>query len=142
MCHVHDKENTELHQHLIHPLEHSFEIFIYVLLINLAMGFIIGFVGEDNFANFIQSNKHLTPLYSCLIGLIPNCASSLLISELFVEGNLSFGALVGGLLVNSGLGMMVLIKNRHLVKNVFLILAICLLVALIASYSICLIFGF
>lgn len=142
MCHVHDKENTELHQHLIHPLEHSFEIFIYVLVINLAIGFIIGFVGEDNFANFIQSNKYLTPLYSCLIGLIPNCASSLLISELFVEGNLSFGALVGGLLVNSGLGMMVLIKNRHLVKNVFLILAICLLVALIASYSICLILGF
>lgn len=141
-CHVHDKENTDLHQHLIHPLLHSIEIFIYVLLINLILGFVIGFVGEDTFKAFLDSNKYLTPLYSCIIGLIPNCASSLLLSELFISGNLSFGALVGGLLVNSGLGMMVLIKNRHSAKNVFVILAICLLVAIIVSYSICLIIGF
>lgn len=141
-CHVHDKENTKLHQHLIHPLLHSLEIFAYVLIINLALGFIIASIGEDNFTNFLDANKYLTPLYSCIIGLIPNCASSLLISELFIEGKLSFGALVGGLLVNSGLGMLVLIKNRHQAKNVLLILAICLVVALITSYSICLITNF
>ena len=141
-CHVHDKENTDLHQHLIHPLLHSLEIFVYVLVINLVIGFIIGFVGEDNFAAFLDTNKYLTPLYSCLIGLIPNCASSLLLSELFVNGNLSFGALCGGLLVNSGLGMLVLIKNRRSAKNVFLVLGICLFIALISSYIICLINGF
>ncbi len=141
-CHVHDKENTDLHQHLIHPLLHSVEIFAYVLVINLILGFVIGFIGEDTFKSFLDSNRYLTPLYSCVVGLIPNCASSLLLSELFVEGNLSFGALVGGLLVNSGLGMMVLIKNRHSAKNVFLILGICLFVAIISSYSICLIIGF
>ena len=141
-CHVHDKENTDLHQHLIHPLLHSVEIFAYVLVINLILGFVIGFIGEDTFKSFLDSNRYLTPLYSCIVGLIPNCASSLLLSELFVEGNLSFGALVGGLLVNSGLGMMVLIKNRHSAKNVFLILRICLFVAIISSYSICLIIGF
>lgn len=141
-CHVHDKENTELHQHLIHPLLHSLEIFAYVFVINLALGLIIGFVGEDSFANFLNVNKYLTPLYSCIIGLIPNCASSILISELFIEGNLSFGALLGGLLVNSGLGMLVLLKNRHQVKNVFVIILICLLVALIVAYSVCLITGF
>ena len=141
-CHVHDKENTELHQHLIHPLLHSLEIFAYVLVINLVLGFIIGFVGEDNFAAFLDTNKYLTPLFSCLIGLIPNCASSLLLTELFLGGNLSFGALCGGLLVNSGLGMMVLIKNRRSAKNVFLVLGICLFVALISGYIICLINGF
>lgn len=141
-CHVHDKENTDLHQHLIHPLLHSAEIFLYVFVINLALGLIIGFVGKENFVNFLDTNKYLTPLYSCLIGLIPNCASSLLLSELFISGNLSFGALCGGLLVNSGLGMMVLIKNRQSVKQVFLILAICLLFALVSSYVICLINGF
>lgn len=141
-CHVHDKENTDLHQHLIHPLLHSLEIFVYVLIINLVIGFIIGFAGEDNFAAFLDTNKYLTPLYSCIIGLIPNCASSLLLSELFINGNLSFGALCGGLLVNSGLGMLVLIKNRRSAKNVFLVLGICLFVALITSYIICLINGF
>ena len=141
-CHVHDKENTDIHQHLIHPLLHSVEIFLYVLVINLILGFVIGFVGKDNFRAFLDTNKYLTPLYSCIIGLIPNCASSLLLSELFLGGNLSFGALVGGLLVNSGLGMMVLIKNRRSAKNVFLVLGICLFVALISSYVICLIIGF
>lgn len=141
-CHVHDKENTELHQHLIHPLLHSLEIFAYVLVINLAIGFIIGAVGEEQFAAFLDTNKYLTPLFSCIIGLIPNCASSLLLTELFLGGNLSFGALCGGLLVNSGLGMLVLLKNRHSAKHVFSILGICLLVAIISGYVICLINGF
>jgi len=141
-CHVHDKENTELHQHLIHPLLHSLEIFAYVLVINLVLGFVIGFVGEDNFAAFLDTNKYLAPLFSCLIGLIPNCASSLLLTELFLGGNLSFGALCGGLLVNSGLGMMVLIKNRRSAKNVLLVLGICLFVALTSGYVVCLINGF
>ena len=141
-CHVHDKENNYLHQHLMHPLLHSLEIFLYVLVINLAIGFIIAGVGEDNFKAFLDTNKYLTPLYACIVGLIPNCSSSLLLTELFVSNNLSFGALCGGLLVNSGLGMMVLIKNRRSWKNVFLILTICLFVALISSYVICLINGF
>ena len=141
-CHVHDKENNYLHQHLMHPLLHSLEIFLYVLVINLAIGFIIAGVGEDNFKAFLDTNKYLTPLFACIIGLIPNCSSSLLLTELFVSNNLSFGALCGGLLVNSGLGMMVLIKNRRSWKNVFLILAICLFVALVSSYVICLINGF
>lgn len=141
-CHVHDKENSYLHQHLMHPLLHSLEIFLYVLVINLVIGFIIAGVGEDNFKAFLDTNKYLTPLFACIIGLIPNCSSSLLLTELFVSNNLSFGALCGGLLVNSGLGMMVLIKNRRSWKNVFLILAICLFVALVSSYVICLINGF
>ena len=141
-CHVHDTENTELHEHLIHPLLHSLEIFAYVFVINLIIGFVIGFVGEDNFASFLDTNKYLTPLFACFIGLIPNCASSLLLTELFLGGNLSFGALAGGLLVNSGLGMMVLIKNRRSMKNVLLILGICLFVAICSGYIICLINGF
>ena len=141
-CHVHDTENTELHEHLIHPLLHSLEIFAYVFAINLIIGFVIALVGEDNFADFLDTNKYLTPLFSCIIGLIPNCASSLLLTELFLGGNLSFGALTGGLLVNSGLGMMVLIKNRRSMKNVLLILGICLFVAICSGYIICLINGF
>lgn len=141
-CHVHDSENTYLHQHLIHPLLHSLEIFVYVLVINLAIGFIIGFVGKDNFVAFLDANKYLTPLYASLIGLIPNCASSLLLTEVYLSGSLSFGALCSGLLVNSGLGMLVLLKNRQSSKQVFVVLGLCLLIALISGYVICLINGF
>ena len=141
-CHQHHTHNTPIHKHLVHPLIHALEIFAYVLVINLALGFLIGFIGEDRFASFLQTNRYLTPLFSSIIGLIPNCASSLLLSELFIQGNLSFGAILSGLLVNAGLGMMVLLKNRHGVKNLPWILLICFVVSIIAGYVTCLIIGF
>ena len=141
-CHAHHVENNPVHKHLVHPLLHSLEIFGYVFAINFILGLIIGFVGQDNFSNFIQTNKYLSPLFASIIGLIPNCASSLLLSELFIEGNLSFGALLGGLLVNAGLGMMVLLKNRRSAKNIWFIILVCFLVAVSAGYITCLIFGF
>lgn len=141
-CHVHHHENTRVHKYLIHPLIHSLEVFVYVLLINLALGFIIGFVGEDNFKNFLQSSKYLSPLYCSVVGLIPNCASSLLITELFLDDAIPFGALLAGLLVNSGLGMMVLIKNFKVAKKGLLIIGVCFLVAIVSGYITCLIAGF
>ena len=142
-CHQHhDEENTHLHKYLIHPLIHSLEIFFYVFIINLVLGVIIGYVGEEAFASFLVSNKYLTPLYSSIIGLIPNCASSILISELYMSYSLSFGALLSGLLVNSGLGLMILLKSKHNIKNVIFILIICFIVAIISGYITCLIFGF
>lgn len=141
-CHTHHVHNTKVHQHLIHPLIHALEIFAYVLVINFSLGLIIATVGEENFANFLLMNKYLTPLFSTIIGLIPNCASSLLLSELFIQGNLSFGALLAGLLVNSGLGMFVLLRNRQSAKNILWIILICFLVAVSAGYITCLIVGF
>ncbi len=141
-CHVHHHENTKIHKHLVHPLIHSLQIFAYIFVINLAIGFIIGFVGEVNFINFMVSSKYLSPLYCSIIGLIPNCASSLLITELYIDGALPFGALLAGLLVNSGLGMMLLLKNIKTAKNVLLIIGICFLVALFSGYLTCLIMGF
>ena len=141
-CHQHHEENTNLHRFLIHPLVHSFEIFIYVLLINVGLGLIIASIGEDNFTNFLLSSRYLTPLYSSIIGLIPNCASSILITELYMSNTLSFGSLLAGLLVNSGLGMMILLKNKKTTKDVLIILAICFGVAILSGYICCLIFGF
>lgn len=141
-CHKHHHENDEFHKHFIHPLIHSLEIFAYILIINLALGFIIGAVGEDNFASFISTNKYLSPLYASIIGLIPNCASSLLLTELFVKGNLSFGSLLAGLLVNAGLGMMVLLRNKKESKNIILLLAVCFLVAFLSGYLTCIVSGF
>lgn len=141
-CPQHHKHNTPIHKHLVHPLIHALEIFAYVLVINLALGFIIALVGEENFANFLQSNRYLTPLYSSIIGLIPNCASSLLLSELFIEGNLPFGALLSGLLINAGLGMMVLLRNKSSAKNLIWIILICFVTAVASGYITCLITNF
>ena len=141
-CHLHGGDNTPFHKHFGHPLIHSVEIFGYVLAINLVLGFIIGFVGEENFTTFIQMNKYLSPLFASIIGLIPNCASSLLLSELFIDGSLSFGALLSGLLVNAGLGMLVLFKSKRSAKSIVLVLLTCFVAAVASGYICCLIIGF
>ena len=141
-CHTHHHENTPAHAHLIHPLIHSVKVFIYIFIINLALGTLIGFIGEDNFSNFMTTNRYLAPLFSSIIGLIPNCASSLLITELFVDGHLSFGALFAGLLVNSGLGLMVLLKEKSMFKKTLFIVGACFIIAVVLGYLTCLIVGF
>ena len=141
-CHTHHHENTPAHAHLIHPLIHAIKVFIYIFVINLGLGLIIGFVGEDNFSAFMLSNRYLTPLFSSIIGLIPNCASSLLITELYLNGSLSFGALFAGLLVNSGLGVMVLLKERRSWNNTLFIIGFCFVVAIALGYLTCLVNGF
>ena len=141
-CHQHHHENTPIHKHLVHPLIHSLEVFAYVLVINLVIGFIIGFIGEERFVSFLDSSKYLTPLFASIIGLIPNCASSLLITKLFADGTLSFGALLAGLLVNSGLGMMVLLKNKNGRKKALIIIGICFVTAVVCGYLTYLIIGF
>ena len=141
-CHTHHHENTPAHAHLIHPLIHSIKVFIYIFIINLALGTLIGFIGVDNFSNFMVSSRYLAPLFSAIIGLIPNCASSLLITDLFVEGHISFGALFAGLLVNSGLGLMVLLKEKTMFKRTLLIVGVCFIIAVALGYLTCLFVGF
>ena len=141
-CQHHHHKNTKIHKHLVHPLIHSLEVLLYLLIINLVIGFIIGFVGEESFYNFLSNSRYLSPLYCSIIGLIPNCSSSLLITELYLDEAIPFGALLSGLLVNSGLGMMVLLKNIKTAKKVLFIIGICFLVALLSGYITCLMTSF
>ena len=141
-CHTHHHENTPAHAHLIHPLIHSLKILAYVFVINLGLGLIIGWVGQENFYNFMSSNKYLAPLFASIIGLIPNCASSVFVSELYLSNALSFGALLAGLLVNSGLGIMILFKEYKSLKKTFIIMAVCFVIAVSLGYLTCLVSGF
>ena len=141
-CHTHHHENTPAHAHLIHPLIHSLKILAYVFVINLALGLLIGWVGQDAFNNFMSSNKYLAPLFTSIIGLIPNCASSVFVSELYLSGTLSFGALLAGLLVNSGLGIMILFKEYKSLKKTFIIMSVCFAIAVSLGYLTCLVSGF
>ena len=130
----HHHGDVKLHKHLIHPLIHSLQIFAFVLVINVALGLIIESVGKENFIAFMVSNRYLTPLFASIIGMIPNCVSSVLISELFISGSIPFGALLAGLLMNAGLGMMVLLKNKNVIKSTLILLAICFVASIVFGY--------
>lgn len=123
------------HEHFFHPLVHSLKIFAYAYVISFAFGLLILGIGQDQLSGFLQSNYYLSPLYSVVIGLIPNCASSVLISDLYLNGALPFGALVAGLAVNAGLGPIYLFKGQKNLKEAFLIMGILIVSSLALGYA-------
>lgn len=108
----------KLDKYLVHPLLHSLEIFAYVFVVNVILGIVMYYVGEDKLVAFLTQNKYLAPLLSVLVGAIPNCVSSVVISELYIMGGLGFGATLGGLCMNAGLGFVYLFKDvKHTQRN-------------------------
>ena len=121
-CHHDLKENKFNWKH---PLIHCLKIFVYIYVINVIFGTIIMFIGEDKLVSFLNSSSIFQPLLSIAIGLIPNCVSSVVITELYLMGGLSFGSIVAGLSVNAGLGLIVLLKeNKNKKENLFIILSL------------------
>ncbi|MDR0992285.1 MAG: arsenic efflux protein [Ruminococcus sp.] len=102
-------------------MRHTANIFAFILIINILLGTIVGLIGEEAFFGFIESFGVFQPAVAALVGLIPNCASSVFITELYIEGGLSFGSTVAGLCSGAGVGLMVLYKsNKHLKENIII----------------------
>ncbi|MDE5654246.1 MAG: arsenic efflux protein [Clostridia bacterium] len=116
--HIDDGKESNVKKYLVHPLLHTLKILAYILIINIIMGIIVYFVGEERLADFMSKSGVLQPILVTLVGLIPNCASSVIITQLFLDGTISFGACLGGLIVNAGLGIAFLFKsNKHIKEN-------------------------
>ena len=118
------------------PLFKTLRTAAYVFAINLILGTIIMFIGEDRLADFLQSSYAFQPIFAIVIGLIPNCAASIVLTELYIEGGLTFGSIIAGLSVNAGLGMLFLIKNSKDVKKNAFIIGSLITLALIVGYAI------
>jgi hypothetical protein len=128
-------QETPLHEHLIHPLEHSAKIFVYVYVISFLFGSLVYWIGEANLAAFIQANFWLSPVFAGIVGLIPNCASSVLLADLYNAGGIPFGALVAGLAVNAGLGPLYLFRAKGAKKKALLIEIMLIVCGLLLGYA-------
>lgn len=91
-------------------IHHTVEIFIYVFFISLALHLVIHFIGEDVLANVILNRPVVGEALAGLVGLIPNCAASVVITQLYLEGLIGAGAMMSGLLVGAGVGILVLLR--------------------------------
>ena len=142
-CHGHHieegkAENTtkaRLKRYLLHPILHTLYIFLFVLAVNLIFSTIVHFITEERLESFLMAAKPFTPLLSLIIGLVPNCASSVVLTQMFVSGALPFGAMLTGLIMNAGIAVTVLFKQNKNIKQNFLIIGLVALIALVAGYS-------
>ena len=104
---------------IISSVIHTLKIGLFVLIANLLIGIIIYKVGEDNVSNLLLNKNILTYFVSSLIGLIPNCAGSVIITELYLSNLITIGTLLAGLLTGSGLGILLLFRtNKNLKENI------------------------
>lgn len=107
---------------LVAALKHTLKIFIYIFVISLVLNIAIGIIGEANLAAVFSSIPVVGEAVSALIGLIPNCASSVVITQLYLDGIIGAGPMMSGLLVNAGVGFLILCRlNRHLKEDASII---------------------
>lgn len=121
---------------LIPALKHTINIFIFILLTNIVFTIIIDSIGETQLSSLLKTNWLLQPIIAGFIGFIPNCASSVVLTQLFVSGGLTFGALVTGLTTSAGVGTLALLKYNENKKDTLKILLISYLVSLFIGYII------
>ena len=112
-------------KYLLYPFVHMLKVGAFIFLVNFVLGFIIEWVGEDKLSAFMDRNLLLQPVIGCAIGLIPNCASSVVITETFLSGAITFGTCVAGLCTNAGMGFVVLLRNVRQWKRNLLLIAVC-----------------
>lgn len=114
---IHDictKEQCHCEESVIRAaLNHTLQIFVFLLLVSFGLNLILYFAGEDALAGLLRDRPVAGPLLSGLVGMIPNCAGSVVITRLYLEGVMGPGAAMAGLLSGSGLGLLVLFRVNH-----------------------------
>ncbi len=130
------EENCGCEEHGIFysALRHTLQIALFVLAVNLGLGLVLHFVGEDTLSNLILNRPVVGPILSAAVGLIPNCASSILITELYLSGAMTAGSMIAGLLSATGVGMLVLFRvNKRAMRDNVKILAYVLVCSVITG---------
>ena len=117
---------------LISSLHHTISIVVYLLITILILNSIVYFVGEDNIKEFMLNNRAY--YISSLIGLIPNCASSVIMTEIYLTDMISFGSLISGLLTGAGVGLLLLFKTNKNIKENILIILLLYIIGVVFGY--------
>lgn len=105
-------------------LIHTLKTLLFIMLVSFLLNILLHFIGEDNLSKVFLKNSIFGPFISSLIGLIPNCGSSIVITELYLNGAISLGSAMTGLLTGSGVALLVLFKENKDIKENITILSL------------------
>lgn len=106
-------------------VSHTVQVSLFIFLVTFALVLVLETVGEDALAAFLSGNQLLAVFASALVGLVPNCSASVVITQLYLEGVLGFAPLMAGLLTSAGVGYLVLFRtNRHPRENAAIVVGL------------------
>jgi len=129
-----ERENCRCGEHFaLSALRHTLYITVFIFAFSLALNLVIHGVGEEKLGLLLSNRPILGNLLAGLLGLIPNCASSLVLTELYLENILSVGSLLSGLLVNAGVGLAILFRNNRPIKDSLRIVLLLLLIGTLSG---------
>ena len=98
-------------------IHHTLSILVFIVLITFIINIVVHFVGEDTIAGWILNKPVIGPVIASLIGLIPNCAASVIITNMYLENVISLGSMISGLLTGAGVGLAVIFKTNNRIKE-------------------------
>ena len=113
------------HGGIVKPaLRHTIRLTVYILVFTFVLTLLLEWIGTEVLTAVLGKDAWFQPLVTAFLGLIPNCASSILITELYLAGGLSFASAMAGLCAGAGVGMAVLFRANHPMKENFAILGL------------------
>lgn len=118
---------------VVSALKHTINIIILIFIVIFALNIIISYAGEDTIRGFIWNKPIVGQFTAAIIGLIPNCFSSVMLTNLYVQNAMGFGAMISGLLVNSGIGLLVLFRMNDDIKENLKITALLYIIAVVSG---------
>lgn len=134
----HDNCHCEEDGIFLSAVKHTLQITFFIIVIGFVLNVVLHFVGEDALANLILNRPVLGPVLAGLVGLIPNCAASVTVTQLYLKDVISLGAMMSGLLVGAGVGLLVLFRvnpdKKENLKIVGILYVIGVLVGIVINW--------
>jgi len=132
--HFCEHEHCECGHGIIRPaIKHTLRIWLFIFLVTIGVNFAIEMVGTEALSDFILNKPIIGELLAGIIGLIPNCAASVVITQLFLDGLIPFGTMMAGLLVGAGVGVLILLRVNEEKKDTFKIIGMLYIIGVVAG---------
>ncbi|MBQ7450846.1 arsenic efflux protein [bacterium] len=132
-CCGHSINERKRDRFIFHPLRHTAHIWVFIFAVCLILNWLFEKFGIENIQNYMLQNSVIQPVITGIVGLIPNCAISVVITMMFINGVITLGSTISGLSSSAGLGLLVLIQKNENKKNTLFVISVLLMVSIVAG---------